>query len=271
MVTPHPSRGTRDRVRARGGRLPLAHVLGRRCDAPVLRLGRVRGAIVRRRRRSPRRRCGRQASTTRRARSRGSGEQASGAGSRTRPCTRSQSSRASSSGDAIGFSRWRSSLGSARIPSTGGRSAHRDSPGVGAPRRGGLRRSRARDLRPRRPADARAATARATRLPPDADRLHGADLPRAGDRPDSPEAARARRAVRGALRVSPLPGRSVGRHGRRRPRRRRDADHRASLLPPDGAPPLRPRPTSRRPGQRRRRTRRVRLNSVRARSGAARR
>ncbi len=42
--------GLGDRVRARGSRLPLAHVLGRRCDAAVLRLGRVRGAVVRRRR-----------------------------------------------------------------------------------------------------------------------------------------------------------------------------------------------------------------------------
>ena len=123
MVTPRPSRRTRDRVRARGCRLPLAHVLRRRCDAPVLRLGRVRGALVRRRR-------GVQGGVVEgRGRLRaGRGcvaleNEASGDGSRTRPYTSSRSSPASSSGDAIAFSPSRSSLGSARIPSTGTRSA----------------------------------------------------------------------------------------------------------------------------------------------------
>ena len=222
--------------------------------------------------RSPRRRCGRRASTTRRARLRGSGEQASGAGSRTRPCTRSQSSPASSSGDAIGFSPWRSSLGSARIRSTGERSAHRDSPGVGRAssrqpssrpcswpssssscRRSGSHCSR--DTRFRQ-----TQTAYTARIYHEQgiDLLHP-KLPVLGEPFEVP------------VRVSPLPGRSIGRHGRRRPRRRRDAAHRASLLPPDGAAPLRPRPTRRRPCQRRRRSRRVRRHSLRASSGAARR
>ncbi len=115
MVTPHPSRGTRDRVRARGCRLPLAHVLGRRCDAPVLRLGRVRGAIVRRRRGVQ----GGVVEGRRRLRA-GRGCVALETGQRRwipyAAVYEVAKFRASSSGDAIGFSPWRSSLGSARIP-----------------------------------------------------------------------------------------------------------------------------------------------------------
>ena len=118
--------GLRHRLRARGGRVPLAHLLRRRRDATVLRLGRVGRALVRRRRRAVQGGALEGGRPLRAGRDRrGSGRRASGAGSRTRRSTSSRSSPAFSSGDGIAFFPRHSSRVSAPIPSTGKRRLQR--------------------------------------------------------------------------------------------------------------------------------------------------
>ena len=90
--------GLTSRLRATRNGVPLARVHDPQRVQAVLRLGRVRRALLRRRGRSPAPRSGGRAGATPARRSRGSGGRAAAAGFRMPPCTRQASSPGSSSG-----------------------------------------------------------------------------------------------------------------------------------------------------------------------------